>query len=226
MAFVCGTSTLDPLRTFCFRDVAKAAFVATGDFNCRFDGTNYAQEASEARAAGQAARSYIAKSASQILMEDSRSFSSSDRYDIFLSHSYQDADVIYGIKKIIKQIGLAVYVDWTDDPGLDRGKVTRPTAQILRDRMKTCSSLVYVHTPNATQSVWMPWELGYFDGLKPMRVWILPLVSDYDSEFKGQEYLGLYPPIEKLDALEAIDLRGRFAHVPIEVPFPPIRGFG
>jgi hypothetical protein len=67
--------------------------------------------------------------------------------------------------------------------------------------MKTCSSLVYVHTHNATQSVWMPWELGYFDGLKPRRVWILPLVSDYDSEFKGQEYLGLYPPIEKLDAL-------------------------
>ena len=29
-----------------------------------------------------------------------------------------------------------------------------------------------------------------------------------------------------MSSVEAIDLRGRFAHVPIEVPFPPIRGFG
>jgi len=156
---------------------------------------------SEARAAGQAARSYVSKSASQILMEDSRRFSSTDHYDIFLSHAYQDADVIYGIKSIIEKLGLKVYVDWMNDPALDRGKVTAQTAQILRDRMQNCSSLVYVHSPNATQSVWMPWELGYFDGHKPKHLWILPLVSEYDSEFKGQEYLGLYPPIEKLDAL-------------------------
>jgi len=155
----------------------------------------------EARAASRVARSYVTKSASQILMEDSRSFSSADRYDVFLSHSFQDADVILGIKSIMKNIGLKVYVDWIDDPGLDRGKVTVATAQKLRERMKTCSSLVYVHTPNATQSVWMPWELGYFDGFKPGHVWILPLVSEYDSEFKGQEYIGLYPPIEKLDSL-------------------------
>jgi hypothetical protein len=155
----------------------------------------------EARSASQTARSYVAKTASQILTEDSRSFSSTDRYDIFLSHSFHDADVILGIKSIMKNLGLKVYVDWIDDPGLDRGKVTAATAQKLRERMKTCSSLVYAHTPNATQSVWMPWELGYFDGLKPRHVWILPLVSEYDSEFKGQEYLGLYPPIEKPDAL-------------------------
>ena len=156
---------------------------------------------SEARAAGQAARSYVSKSASQILLEDSRKFSATDRYDIFLSHSYQDADVIYGIKSIIEKAGLKVYVDWIEDPGLDRGKVTTRTAQVLRERMQTCTSLVYVHSPNAAQSVWMPWEVGYFDGFKPGHVWILPLVSEYDSEFKGQEYLGLYPPIEKLDAL-------------------------
>ena len=50
----------------------------------------------------------------------------------------------------------------------------------------------------------MPWELGYFDGFKPRHVWILPLVAESDSEFKGQEYLGLYPPIEKFDALPGI----------------------
>jgi hypothetical protein len=156
---------------------------------------------SEARAAGQAARSYAGKSASQILIEDSRRFSSANRYDVFLSHAYQDADAIYGVKTIIESLGLAVYIDWIDDPGLDRGTVTTRTAQILRDRMRASSSLVYAHSSNATQSVWMPWELGYFDGFKPSYVWILPLVSENDSEFSGQEYLGLYPPIEKLTAL-------------------------
>ena len=156
---------------------------------------------SEARAAGQAARSYVSKSASQLLMEDSKKFSSINRYDIFLSHSYQDAEVIYGIKTIVEKQGLKVYVDWLEDPGLDQGRVTARTAQILRERMKSCASLVYVHSSNSKESAWMPWELGYFDGLKFGYVWILPLVSEYDSEFKGQEYLGLYPPIEKLGAL-------------------------
>ncbi len=156
---------------------------------------------SEARAAGQAARVYISKSASQILTEDSRRFSSTDRYDVFLSHAYQDGEVIYGVKKIIEALGLTVYVDWIDDAGLDRGKVTSKTAQLLRERMRVSSCLVYAHSSQATHSVWMPWELGYFDGFKPSYVWILPLVSNHDSEFKGQEYLGLYPSIEKLAAL-------------------------
>ena len=45
----------------------------------------------------------------------------------------------------------------------------------------------------------MPWELGYFDGFRPDSISILPLVENYDSEWAGQEYLGLYPVIEKLN---------------------------
>jgi len=162
---------------------------------------------SEARAAGQTARAYMSKSASQILTEDLRRFSPTYHYDVFLSHTYQDADTIYGVRSIIESLGLSVYVDWIDDAGLDRGKVSPKTAQVLRERMKSSSCLVYVHSPNATQSVWMPWELGYFDASKPGYVWILPLVSASDSEFKGQEYLGLYPPIEKLTTLaQRLDL--------------------
>jgi hypothetical protein len=48
----------------------------------------------------------------------------------------------------------------------------------------------------------MPRQLGYFDGFKPAGyVWILPLVAQYDFEYTGQEYLGLYPPIEKSTTL-------------------------
>src|SRR2546430_11845039 len=105
---------------------------------------------SEALAAGQSARAYISKSASQILAEDARRFSPVNRYDIFLSHAYRDGDVILGVKKLIEALGLSVYVDWIDDSGLDRGRVTRKTAKVLRERMRVSSCLAYVHSANAS----------------------------------------------------------------------------
>ena len=155
---------------------------------------------SEARSAARAAVP-VRKSAGQILSEQERAFDAAERYDIFLSHSFDDAEIIYGVKKMIEALNLTVYVDWIEDAQLDRTKVTAKTAAVLRKRMKTCSSLVYAHSANSSSSAWMPWELGYFDGIRPHQVWILPLVSDYDSEFKDQEYLGLYPPVEKLSNL-------------------------
>jgi hypothetical protein len=66
----------------------------------------------------------------------------------------------------------------------------------------TCrEELAYAHSTNSSNSVWMPWELGDFDGIKPQQVWALLLVTNDDSEFKGQEYLGLYPPVEKLSII-------------------------
>jgi hypothetical protein len=156
---------------------------------------------SEARTAARAALSPLQKSAGRILAEDAQAFSTGKRYDIFLSHSFDDAEIIFGVKKMIEALGLTVYVDWIDDAKLDRSKVTVKIAAILRDRMKTCSSLVYAHSTNSQNSVWMPWELGYFDGLRPRQVWILPLVANSDGEFKDQEYLGLYPSVEKLGNL-------------------------
>jgi hypothetical protein len=102
---------------------------------------------------------------------------------------------------MIECLGLDVYVDWIEDSKLHRSKVTIKTAALLRERMKACSSLVYAHSANSSNSVWMPWELGYFDGIRPHQVWVLPLVTDYDTEFKIQEYLGLYPSVEKLSSL-------------------------
>ena len=40
----------------------------------------------------------------------------------------------------------------------------------------------------------MPWELGYFDGIRG-KVAVCPIT--YSSSFEGREYLGLYPIMEK-----------------------------
>jgi hypothetical protein len=43
----------------------------------------------------------------------------------------------------------------------------------------------------------MPWELGYFDGFKPDCVAIMPVLDHPTGSFNGQEYLGLYPIVQK-----------------------------
>lgn len=121
------------------------------------------------------------------------------QFDVFLSHSIRDAELVLGVANILKKMGQRVYIDWVIDKQLSRDSVTKETAETLRDRMKQSSKLLYLATDNASSSKWMPWELGYFDGLKSGKVAILPLVDYSFSSFKGQEYLGLYPALDKDD---------------------------
>lgn len=132
-----------------------------------------------------------------VLKEATRSRKAGDTYDIFLSHSFADADIVLGVKKLLQDQGFTVYVDWIDDPHLDRTNVTKATAEHVRNRMRSCRRLVYATSQNASNSKWMPWELGYFDGFKPDNVFILPLLEHEFSQFHGQEYLSLYPLLEK-----------------------------
>ena len=151
----------------------------------------------ELREAGRQARQYVTKSAAQILLESTKTFSVSRIYDIFLSHTLKDSDDILGLKVIIEKLGYSIYVDWIEDPHLDRSSVSAETADRLRIRMKSCRSLFFATSENSPSSKWMPWELGYFDGLKG-RVAILPVADRESYQFRGQEYLGLYPYIDRV----------------------------
>lgn len=114
-------------------------------------------------------------------------------YDIFLSHSYQDAEIVLGIRSKLEKYGYKVYVDWMEDPQMDRSAVTAETAQRLRDRMNRCRCLFYATTQSSSQSKWMPWECGYIDGRKDGRSAILPVTATGADTFLGQEYLKVYP---------------------------------
>lgn len=114
-------------------------------------------------------------------------------FDVFLSHSYLDQELVLGAKQAIEEKGYSVFVDWIDAAEeLRRERVSSETANYLREKMKICTSLVYAHTKNSSLSRWCPWELGYFDALKGA-VFILPIVNYSDDNFARQEYLGLYP---------------------------------
>lgn len=117
-------------------------------------------------------------------------------FDIFLSHSYLDKELIVGITDYLEKIGYVVYVDWKQDGQLSRENVTKETAQIVRGRITQSKSLFFATTESARDSRWMPWELGFMDGQKGKSA-ILPVTSSEISSdrYKGQEYLGVYPYI-------------------------------
>lgn len=127
-----------------------------------------------------------------------------DSFDIFLSHSYRDREIIPALKETLESYGFSVYVDWITDRLLSRDNVTKETAAVLQKRMKQSKCLIYATSENSSTSKWMPWELGYFDGIKDKMVAILPLKrhgNNFKDNFKGEEYLGLYYYIDKTSSL-------------------------
>ena len=135
-------------------------------------------------------------SATEVLNESQQISDSIKEYDIFLSHSSDDDDLIAGLKLILQtDFGFNVYVDW-NDPQLNPNRVSPETASILRERMSRCKSLVYAFSENAKDSKWMPWELGYFDGMKKSMVAVLPIEMVNSRNIKGSEYVGLYNVID------------------------------
>jgi TIR domain len=125
------------------------------------------------------------------------------QHDIFLSHAYDDKDLVIGLALILGDLGYSVYIDWRDESSLDRNHVTSATAERLRERMKTSKCLFYSTTENASQSKWMPWELGYKDGHN-RRAAIVPISRHSTDSYNGQEFLGVYPYVN-----DATDTEGK-----------------
>jgi hypothetical protein len=141
----------------------------------------------------EAAHDSIRKS---LLLESDVVFSAGKQsFDIFLSHSYSDKELILGIKICFENFGYSVYVDWIEDYSMDRTNVTKANAFWIKKRMRTSRCLLYATSSNSSSSKWMPWELGFMDGFKD-KVAILPISRTDQVSYKGNEYLGIYPYME------------------------------
>lgn len=114
-------------------------------------------------------------------------------HDVFLSHRFADRNAVQQLHDHIERdLGRSVYVDWIEQPDLDRSKVSPETAEHFREVMRACSCLIFYAGPNAAESKWMPWELGFYDGRQGARR-IAIYVDDLATFEPGQqEYLGLY----------------------------------
>jgi hypothetical protein len=139
---------------------------------------------------------FSSDSQQQVLNENTQIFKTKNKFDLFLSHSSLDKELIYTLVNLFNISGYSVYVDWIFDTQLDRSQVTKKTAEVLKTRINSSSGLAYIATNNSSQSNWCRWELGYGDGKINGRCAILPVLETSSSVFRGQEYLGLYPYLQ------------------------------
>ena len=147
----------------------------------------------------------VQKTAGQVLAEAAAS--NDQKFDIFLSHSSGETqEVLLGVKALLEDNGFSVYIDKYSDPQLSPENATQKTATILRDRMRNSNSLLYLYSQHSKRSRWMPWELGFFDGLKGA-VGVLPVTQNQEETFKGEEYLNLYPYVDVATAANSSDRR-------------------
>jgi hypothetical protein len=150
-------------------------------------------------------RNITNNSESRILNENNFIFTKNKTYDVFLSHSIKDKVKIFALLDLFNNCNYSVYVDWLNDPQLDRSQVNVTTANLLQTRMNASKGLALYATSNSFSSKWCPWELGYFDGKKNKRCCILPVLNTSQSVFKGLEYLGLYPYLEYIPSTSKND---------------------
>jgi hypothetical protein len=108
-------------------------------------------------------------------------------YDVFLSHSSKDKDLVGKIRDVIeKEFGFDAYVDWDENSGMKRSEV----ANTVKKAMKHSKTLLIVKTKNSDESSWVSWETGYFEALncqsgdnKLDRIGVLVIEDgDYNAE--------------------------------------------
>jgi hypothetical protein len=116
-------------------------------------------------------------------------------FDIFLSYSSQDSVAVLGLYHWLTSRQYAVYLDCFD-PLLNPKVVNRATATILRRRMIQSRSLFVATSQNSPSSQWVPWELGFTDGLtnKAAALYIAP---QWNGKFGRQSYFELYPEVSQ-----------------------------
>ena len=131
-----------------------------------------------------------------LLSEAEINFSAGRRsFDVFLSHSYSDKELILGMKLGLEEFGYSVYIDWIEDDSIDRTNVTKENVLWIKERMRNSKCLLYATSSNSFLSKWMPLELGFMDGFND-KVAILPISKTEATSYKGAEYLGIYPYID------------------------------
>lgn len=118
-----------------------------------------------------------------------------DRYDIFLSQTIKDAEIVLGVYDLLTGMGYAVFCDWIAHPETNRAQVTPDNADFIRSIMSISDSLLFLDTENADQSKWMCWEIGWFDGRRG-HVAVLPILKKKKESYRGREFLGLYPYVQ------------------------------
>jgi hypothetical protein len=111
---------------------------------------------------------------------------------VFLSHSHQDRDLVQAGASLVANQTISVYVDWLDT---DMPAITSPeTAAKLRAKIRENRRFLLLATDKSLASRWVPWELGYADGVKPADIAVMPVLDRLTDQ--PTEYIHLYARVE------------------------------
>lgn len=99
-------------------------------------------------------------------------------YDVFLSHSYKDSDIVKKLIKAFNKHSMNIYCDWTSDNDfLKRELVSNYTRVVLKKRIEQSKNIVFVRTKNSINSDWVSFELDYSRELKKT-IFCIDLIDD------------------------------------------------
>ncbi len=128
-----------------------------------------------------------------------RVFYTGKKCTVFLSHRHDDLVQLKQVANLLEQIDSIIYVDWLDPsmPTYTCGK----TADNIKMKIKQYDKFILVATDGAIASKWCNWEVGYGDAQKfdAEKIALFPLKQDVNTNWKGNEYLELYPVIEYIN---------------------------
>lgn len=150
-------------------------------------------------------REILRKSLSLEDFRESVEFSESvSKTTVFISHKHEDLEDLQGIIGFLEQeYNVDTYTDGNDSkmPKITSGK----TAERIREIIKRCDKFILLATNKAVESNWCNWELGFGDANKfPKDIAIFPMNDKFKkvSDYKGKEYMELYPTIVHYDGTE------------------------
>lgn len=108
-------------------------------------------------------------------------------FDVFLSHSYGRQSELLQTKDILNRQGLVVYVDWINDAEmLQREKQNEDTFNVLYERLKQSSALLFIQTKLSVTSKYCLDELSYFKKLnRPMYLYEAETVENKPEILDG-----------------------------------------
>ena len=98
---------------------------------------------------------------------NSDSVESKKKYDIFISHSYLDKDLVKSMKNTLNFQNLSCYYDWTSDQDfLKRNLISGYTKEVLKKRIEQSKALILVLTHNVIAdgeitSEWIKMEIEH-----------------------------------------------------------------
>ena len=102
---------------------------------------------------------------------NSNSVESKKKYDIFISHSYLDKDLVKSMKNTLNFQNLSCYYDWTSDQDfLKRNLISGYTKEVLKKRIEQSKALILVLTHNVIAdgeitSEWIKMEIEHAKSL-------------------------------------------------------------